>query len=113
MSVTTLVYRCPGQHFAHAGQTYDYAQAATEEDLERRLADGWHLSLADAVDAATAVTGVGSAKNAKQVPESDDDAPPTRAELEEMAEGLGIKFDGRTSDAGLLRRIEEAVAEQV
>lgn len=111
MSIPTLVYRCPGQHFASAGQTYDYAKAATEEDLAQRLADGWHMSLAEAVGAATAVTGIGSAKGAEHEP--GDDAPPTRAELEEMAESLGIKFDGRTSDAGLLRRIEEAVAEQV
>lgn len=37
-----------------------------------------------------------------------DDAPPTRAEMEEMARSLGIKFDGRTTDAALLRRIETA-----
>lgn len=36
---------------------------------------------------------------------SDDNATPTRAELEAKAEELGIKFDGRTTDAGLLRRI--------
>ena len=36
---------------------------------------------------------------------SDDNAPPTRAELETMATELGIKFDGRTTDAGLLKKI--------
>ena len=37
-----------------------------------------------------------------------DDAPPTRDELEQKARELGIKFDGRTTDAALLRRIETA-----
>ena len=38
-----------------------------------------------------------------------DDAPPTRAEIEEQATLLGIKFDGRTSDKRLLDRIAEAM----
>lgn len=37
-----------------------------------------------------------------------DDAPPTRAEMEQQAKTLGIKFDGRTTDAALLRKISEA-----
>jgi hypothetical protein len=38
-----------------------------------------------------------------------DDAPPTREELEEKARELGIKFDGRTGDKLLLKRITEAL----
>lgn len=104
MSAPTIVYRCPGQHFAHAGQTYDYAKAATKEELAQRLADGWHASLIEAVDAAN-----GKAKPADH--EQDDESAPSRAELEQMATDLGIKFDGRTSDQGLLRKINEALAE--
>ena len=37
-----------------------------------------------------------------------DDAPPTRAEMEQQAKTLGIKFDGRTTDSALLRKISEA-----
>jgi hypothetical protein len=37
-----------------------------------------------------------------------DDAPPTREELEQKAQELGIKFDGRTSDAKLEKLINEA-----
>jgi hypothetical protein len=43
------------------------------------------------------------------VPE--DNAPPTRAELETKARELGLKFDGRTSDKTLLRRITQAIGE--
>ena len=42
-----------------------------------------------------------------EVPE--DDAPPTRAELEQQATLLGVKFDGRTTDKRLLERINEAM----
>jgi hypothetical protein len=41
----------------------------------------------------------------------DDDAPPTRAELEQKAAELGVKFDGRTTDGALLRRINAAMKE--
>lgn len=46
-----------------------------------------------------------------QAPVPDDDAPPTRAELEQKARELGVKFDGRTSDGTLLRRINAAMKE--
>jgi hypothetical protein len=39
----------------------------------------------------------------------DEDAPPTRAELEQMAKELNIKFDGRTSDKKLIAAIAEKV----
>jgi len=41
----------------------------------------------------------------------DDDAPPTRAELESKATELGLKFDGRTSDRKLGLMIAEALGE--
>jgi len=44
---------------------------------------------------------------APAVPE--DNAPPTRAELETKAREIGLKFDGRTSDRTLLRRITQAI----
>ena len=46
-----------------------------------------------------------------QAPVPDDDAPPTRAELEQKAIELGVKFDGRTTDGALLRRINAAMKE--
>jgi len=39
-----------------------------------------------------------------------DDAPPTRDELEIKAKELGIKFDGRTTDAKLARMIAESLS---
>jgi hypothetical protein len=39
--------------------------------------------------------------------EPQDDAPPTRAELEAKATELGIKFDGRTKDKKLGQLIQD------
>lgn len=43
------------------------------------------------------------------VSEPDDNAQPTRAELEHQATLLGLKFDGRTTDKRLLERITETM----
>lgn len=44
-----------------------------------------------------------------QTQEPADDTPPTRAELEQQATILGLKFDGRTTDKRLLERITETM----
>jgi hypothetical protein len=49
------------------------------------------------------------AREASVVPE--ENAPPTREELEAKATELGIKFDGRTTDKRLLDKITEALKE--
>jgi len=48
-------------------------------------------------------------KDAAEVPS--DNAPVTRAELEAKATELGIKFDGRTSDAKLAKLIGDNLGE--
>lgn len=88
----TLVYRCPGPH-SRPGGTYAYLPVASEDALAKALAAGWFRSLPEAV------AGKHDEPEAAEVPE--DDAPPTRAELEQRAGELGIKVDGRWSDARL------------
>lgn len=73
----------------------------SDESLASALAAGWFMTPGDAlnppvVEVAPVVEAVA------------DDAPPTRAELEEVAAAKGIKFDGRTSDAKLEKLINEA-----
>lgn len=48
-------------------------------------------------------------KDPDEVP--DEQKPATRDELEAKAKELNIQFDGRTSDAGLAKRIEDALKE--
>ena len=100
MEFPTLVYKDGGPH-QRPGGTFDYKRIVNDDQLAAALADGWFLTLVEATQPAA----VDLAEIA-----SNDDAPPTREELETKARELGIKFDGRTSDKTLLSKIEAALA---
>lgn len=123
MDYPAFVYRCPGAHFGPDGTTYDSLGVNNDEQLRAALADGWAESLVKAVSiylhpvksdepVGNAVSDVDSAE-AEEISQSDENnaddenAPPTREELEQKANELGIKFDGRTTDRKLLEKIEE------
>lgn len=101
MEFPTMVYRCPGEHHAHSGATYKYRPVTGKDELDDLLKSGWSLTLVEAVDAWK------NPKVEKQIQE--ENSPPTREELESKAKELGIKFDGRTGDAKLLKLINERV----
>lgn len=94
----TIVYKGQGPH-SRAGGTFDYSSANDRAELEAKLANGWYATLPEAIEAHDKPT----------VLKSDDNAPPTREELEAKATELGIKFDGRTSDAKLGSLITKAL----
>lgn len=98
MSYPRLVYRCPG-NIQRAGGTYDHKPVADDDENSAALADGWFATLPEAIE------GKSVDAQAKEY-----DAPPTREELETKAKELGIKFDGRTTDAKLGKLIDEALA---
>lgn len=104
MDFPIFVYRCPGAHFGPSGTTYDSANADDIQELEKLLRQGWSESMIDAVD-----KFLNSSKYIDDFNKSDDNAPVTRQELELKASELGIKFDGRTTDALLFKRIQEAI----
>lgn len=118
----TLVYRAPGSSQHSSGGRYRYRGAEDQAEYDALLADGWHATILEAVVAAgdrafahnrkpAGLLAKARAKLAAQAPvvKPDDDAPPTRVEMEAKATELGIKFDGRTSDARLLAKISEAL----
>ena len=74
--------------------------------VEKRLAEGWSASKADAIAAKTAVPVASAAALSDDV---GDDAPPTRDELERKAAELRIKVDKRWGDKTLAERIEKAL----
>lgn len=82
--------------------TYDVTNATSAEHMAALLADGWHPDQYAAKAAAEAPD--------EPVAGPDDDAPPTRDELEAKARELGIKFDGRTGDKRLAALIAEKLA---
>lgn len=142
-----LIYKAPGP-IIRARYTYSSKAVATQEELDRSLAQGWHLELAAALEAAgpraarvsrvrpkpprkpsqpfvrtrakakvekpMAVDPVPAVAAPVETPtpvENDSDAP-TRIELVEKANQLGLKFSKRTSDEKLLAMITEALSKQ-
>jgi hypothetical protein len=65
----------------------------SEDELAAALADGWKADPSEAVEVAPTSA------------QTDDDAAPTRAELEQQATALGIEFRSNISDATLAARI--------
>lgn len=100
-----LVYRCPGAHWGPSGTTYDSVGVADDAELEQRHAQGYHQTLVAAVEAFRAP----AVSVAQPEPQTPDDAPPTRDEMMQQAEILGIKADKRWSDATLMGKIQEAM----
>ena len=138
MEFPRFVYRAPGSLQHSSGGMYRYVSVSTQAEYDAYLAQGWSATPRDAIaDAGEAafMTGLnerqakkmrkakpwtrlqapqkpaGAPEQAWSVPEvpEDDNAPPTRAELEAQATKLGIKFDGRTGDKTLLARIDAAM----
>lgn len=87
MEFPRLVYRKNGKDIINEC-------ANNESQFDELISVGWFENVPDAL---------AGTKLEKVV---DDNAPPTRAELEIQAKSMGIKFDGRTSDAKLLAAIE-------
>ena len=93
MKFPRFVYSSPGPHKCVYNRklSYDFVSVANEEEFNKRISMGWFASSEEAV---------------KGEPKPQIEPPPTRAEMEQMARSLSIKFDGRTSDKKLLSLIK-------
>jgi len=125
MDFPALVYRCPGPYAGPLGATYETQGVDSQEALQAALLDGWSEGLEDAAEASLlAAWGKGLREADEPLPsgsdkvesqpsaEAPEDAPPTRAEMLEQAERIGLKVDGRWSDARLLDAIVAKMKEQ-
>jgi hypothetical protein len=137
----TMLYKSPGIYQKPNGKSYSLISVHGQEELDEKLADGWFPSSAAAIEAAGdnafppskprpkwATKPVKKKKPAKPldwreqakakaeavvpVVQADEDAAPTRAELEAKATELGIRFDGRTKDKKLGQLIQDRLSEQ-
>jgi hypothetical protein len=90
-----IVYRGFGPHHRKGG-SFNSIGVKSPEEMKAKLADGWYATLHEAIEAHDNPTKV-------------DEAPATRGELEVKAKELKLTFDGRTSDAKLLKMIDEAL----
>lgn len=132
MDFPRFVYLSPGDVRTAGGACYRYVVVNSMAEMSQRLAQGWFETEAEAIEAAgdeAYLFGLNDeqydrmlavlAKKSKKAPPApkpepepaEDESPPTRAELEEMATRLGVRFDGRTNDALLARRIEAKLNE--
>lgn len=93
----TMVYKASGPH-QRLGGTFDYKGVNTQEEFDAAIEAGWYSTLDEAI-----------APKTQKAPEPVNDAPPSRAELEQKATELGLKFDGRTGDKKLGEMIAEAL----
>lgn len=111
------VYCSPGPYQTTAkAPTWGCKTVHDAAEHHAALCSGWHDSKSAAIESARhpkhgrkpAVIGQNQ-KQPEPAQASDDAAPPTRSEMEAKARDLGLKFDGRTGDALLLKRIEAAL----
>ena len=133
-----MLYKSPGIYKKPGGGTYTYISVQTQEEFDAKLDAGWFESSAEAIEAAGEnATPAGKPKpkwamkpikrkkpakpldwrdqiKAAPAPEPEpinEDAPPTREELEAKATELGIRFDGRTKDKKLGQLIQDRLSE--
>jgi hypothetical protein len=104
MEFPTFVYKPKGPG-KFKGKRYSYRAVEDEAERQLMLREGWMATREEACGFAPPAPVVESVV-AELV---EEDAPPTRDELEQMAKELGVKFDGRTSDKKLLALIGEKV----
>jgi hypothetical protein len=135
-----MLYKSPGIYKKPGGGTYTYISVQTQEEFDEKTDAGWFESSAEAIEAAGenatpagkpkpkwAIKPIKKKKPAKPLdwreqvkakpapapePEPiDEDALPTREELEAKATELGIRFDGRTKDKKLGQLIQDRLSE--
>jgi hypothetical protein len=104
----TLLYKCPGP-WSGNGYTFGSLPVEDEAGLSAALSDGWHRTVPEAVAAQGKAPAKAVSPTSEPEPDLDLTSPPTREEMERQAGELGIRFDGRTGDKTLMKRIEEAL----
>jgi hypothetical protein len=95
MDFPTLVYICPGDH-QRLGGTFSTKPAINAKALATLLDAGYCLTLPEAIGRDVADV-------------TDDNAPATREELETKAKELGVRFNWKTSDKNLAKKIADAL----
>ena len=103
MEFPTFVYKPGGGPGLYKRKRYQYRAVEDEAERQLMLKEGWLATKEEACGFAAPKVKV------EEIVAELDDAPPTRAELEQMAKDMDIKFDGRTSDKKLIALIGEKV----
>ena len=102
MEFPRLVFKNGGPH-QRPGGFYDHTPVENEAEYEAALKAGWFATMPEALAPPAPADNNAS---------PDDNAPPTRAELEAKAKELGIEFSPNIGDKKLLERIQAALEAQ-
>lgn len=97
-----MLFKSPGPHEFHGGK-FDYLIVVDEEEANDALAAGWSLS----TDAAKAANEKPKAEPAQVA----DDAAPTRDELKQKADELGLEYPKNIPTEKLAEMVEAKLAE--
>ncbi|MGE5622490.1 MAG: hypothetical protein ACM3WS_04980 [Bacillota bacterium] len=113
-----MLYKAPGAHEIHGGK-FDYKVVQDEAELDQAAADGWSLTTDEAKDAylkkleaAAEAQRLAAEKKAleeaQRLVDAADQAPATKAQLQQRATELGIQFAPQWG----VRRLQDAIAEK-
>lgn len=91
-----MIYQAGDQEEMH-GARFNHEIVHDQDALDVMLANGWYMTTCEAKSAA------------EPKPAEPAEMPLTRDEIEAKATALSIAFDGRTSDAKLLAKIDVAL----
>lgn len=94
MDFPRLVFKCPGPH-AYAGGTYDHKLVKSIDQFDAANSEGWFATLPEAIEGKVSGQDEAAPKAAHADPAPEaatDDAPPTRAEMKQKAQELGLTF---------------------
>ena len=101
MKNATMLYKAPGPHDIHGGHfDYTIVDADGEGAIDAAKEAGWF----ETTDEAKAAYDATKAPEVKLPP--NDLLPPTRAELEQKANELKLKFSAKTTDEDLGKLIQ-------
>lgn len=103
MEFPAFVYRCPGAHFGPSGTTYKSMGVNNEAQLQSAVQDGWSKTLVEAV-----IEFI-EQKEVVDHPKEVSSSAPTREEMLQQADKIGLKIDRRWSDAKLIDKINETM----
>lgn len=104
-----MLYKAGGPEEIHGGR-FHTKLVHDDDELDAALAGGWHKTTPAAVEAAKPTPAPTAAPTQAPVQIPDDNAAPTRGELEQKARELGIDFSPNIGDKKLIERIDAVLA---
>jgi len=103
MEFPAFVYRCPGAHFGPNGTTYESIGVNDEAQLQAAVLDGWSKTLVEAV-----IKFI-EPKEVIDHPKEVSNSAPTREEMLQQADKIGLKVDRRWGNEKLIEKINEVM----